>query len=166
LATQARANLRSGLDKKALAKRFFDARLISFLDFDSRDEVIDALIGLLDGQGKLPDRQAFHQAIYQREELVSTGIGGGVAFPHAKMGGLVDFFVAVGIQKKKGVEWNALDKAPVRIVFLIGGPDNQQSVYLQILSMITSAVKDPELRKKLLKTNRVEEVSQLFSDCF
>lgn len=143
---------------------YLDSRLISFLDEQTRDEAIDALIDRLDEAGKLPDKQAFRKAIFHREGIVSTGIGMGVAVPHAKMRGLRDFFIAIGIQQKKGIEWNALDKAPVRIIFMIGGPDDQQSEYLQILSMLTSAIRDIDLRKKVLKAAKPEEIFELFSN--
>lgn len=142
---------------------YLNARLISFLDVDTRDEAIVELVSLLEKEGKLPDKEAFRKAIFQREEIVSTGIGMGVAVPHAKMKSLKEFFIAVGIQQKKGLEWNALDKAPVRIIFMIGGPDDRQSEYLQILSMLTSAIRDTELRKKLLKAVSASEVFELFA---
>jgi PTS system nitrogen regulatory IIA component len=143
---------------------YFDTRLICFLEEETRDEAIDALLELLDDEGKLPDKQAFRKAIYHREGIVSTGIGMGVAVPHAKMSGLREFFIAIGIQKKKGIEWNALDKVPVRIIFMIGGPDDKQSEYLQILSLLTSAIRDVELRKQLLKAAKPEEVFELFAN--
>jgi PTS system nitrogen regulatory IIA component len=144
------------------AADYLDARLVQFLDVSTRDEAIDALIELLDKQGKLPNRKQFRQAIFQREQLVSTGIGMGVAVPHAKLAELRRFFIAIGIQRIKGIEWNALDKAPVRLVFLIGGPDNRQNEYLQILSQLTSAFKNVELRKELLKAQTPQEVISLF----
>lgn len=143
---------------------YLDSRLISFLDAETRDEAIDILIDHLNEKGKLPDKQAFRKAIYQREKIVSTGIGMGVAVPHAKMRDLKEFFIAIGIQPKKGIEWNALDKAPVRIVFMIGGPDDRQAEYLQILSLLTSAIKDVELRKKMLKASNSDEIFKLFSN--
>lgn len=140
-----------------------DSQLISFLDVETRDEAIDVLIDLLDQSGKIPNKKRFRQAIFDREALVSTGIGMGVAVPHAKLEGFPNFFIAIGIQRKKGLEWNALDKAPVRIIFMIGGPDNKQSEYLQILSQLTSAIRDVELRKALLKADSSQEVLHLFS---
>ena len=80
------------------------------------------------------------------------------------MKNIQQFFIAIGIQQNKGIEWNALDKAPVRIIFMIGGPDDKQTEYLQILSMLTSAIKDVELRKKLLKATSTQEVFELFSN--
>jgi PTS system nitrogen regulatory IIA component len=141
---------------------YLDARLIAFLDVGTRDDAIDQLIDLLSDEGKLPDRKQFRSAILHREQLVSTGIGMGVALPHAKLSQLDDFFIAIGIQRKKGIEWNALDKAPVRLIFLIGGPDDRQSEYLQILSRLTTAIKDMDLRKEMLQSESVEKVLALF----
>jgi PTS system nitrogen regulatory IIA component len=142
---------------------YLDSRLIAFLDVDTRDGAIDALVDLLDVEEFLQDAKGFRKAIFDREELVSTGIGMGVAIPHAKLKTLPDFFIAIGIQKKKGLEWNALDKAPVRLIFMIGGPENKQTEYLQILSLLTAAIRDVDLRKKILNAESSAEVLALFS---
>lgn len=142
---------------------YLDPSLVTLLDATSRDEAIDTLIHLLEGEKKLPNKALFRKAIFHREDLVSTGIGMGVAIPHAKMDGLSDFFIAIGIQQKKGLEWNALDKAPVRLIFMIGGPENKQTEYLKILSQLTSAIREVELRKALLQATSKEDVLKLFS---
>jgi len=82
--------------------------------------------------------------------------------PHAKLTGLSRFFIAIGIQSKKGIDWNALDKAPVRLVFLIGGPEGRQTEYLKILSQLTSAIKDLDLRREILQMQTGEDVIALF----
>jgi nitrogen PTS system EIIA component len=142
--------------------RYLDPECIAFLDLSLRNEAIEALIDLLDRKGKLFDKQAFRKAIFDREELISTGIGMGVAVPHAKLSGFADFFIAIGIQQKRGLEWNAIDHAPVRFIFLIGGPDCRQTEYLQILSHLTSAIKEPDLRKTLLHATTAEEILHAF----
>lgn len=141
---------------------YLDSRLIAFLDVGDRDGVIHALVDRLDRLGKLPDKEAFRRAIFEREKLVSTGIGMGVALPHAKFKGFPDFFIAIGVLAKQGVDWHALDQAPVRLVFMIGGPDDKQTQYLQILSQLTSVIRDPDFRKKLLHAETIEEVFHLF----
>jgi PTS system nitrogen regulatory IIA component len=143
---------------------YLDSRLIAFLNADSRDEAIYSLVDLLNEEGYLSNKETFCNAIFEREQLVSTGIGMGVAIPHAKLKELTDFFIVIGIQQaKKGIDWNALDKAPVRLVFMIGGPDDKQTEYLQILSLLTSAIRDVDLRKKLLNAQSSEEALALFS---
>ncbi|MBI2812275.1 MAG: PTS sugar transporter subunit IIA [Candidatus Melainabacteria bacterium] len=144
---------------------YLDERLVLFLDADSRDDALDQLVRLLEKEGRLKNTKAFHDAILEREKIVSTGIGLGVAIPHAKLRGYEDFFIAIGIQAKQGIEWNALDAAPVRLVFMIGGPDNKQTEYLKILSHLTMAIKNEERRKKLLKTYDAQEVIALFAGC-
>lgn len=121
------------------------------------------IVERLDASGKLKNRQEFYQAILDREKLVSTGIGMGVAIPHAKLATYTDFFIAIAILPK-GVDWRALDGAPVRLVFMIGGPSDKQTEYLQILSSLTGALKDEERRKKLLTLNSPPDIIKLFND--
>ena len=144
---------------------YLDERLVLFLNADSRDDALDQMIDVLCRAGKLKNRDRFHAAILEREKIVSTGIGLGVAIPHAKLEGYEEFFIAIGIQVEKGIEWNALDGSLVRLIFMIGGPDNRQTEYLRILSHLTLAIKNEERRKKLLKTVDAREVVGLFADC-
>lgn len=139
-----------------------DRKLVIFLDVATRDEALQVLIENLAARNKLHDQQAFHDAIMKREKIVSTGIGMGVAIPHAKLPDYDDFFIAIGILQK-GVDWQALDNTPVRLILLIGGPDDKQTEYLQILSKITMALKDEERRKKMLTLNSPEALIDLLS---
>lgn len=100
-------------------------------------------------------------AVNAREQIVSTGIGVGVALPHAKLRGLPRFFVVIGVLPQ-GVDWDALDGAPVRIVCLIVGPDDRPALYLQLLSKLTWILKDEERRKKILNLSQAEEIVKLF----
>lgn len=141
--------------------KYLDPRLVVFLEVDSRDEAIQMLVDAIDRAGKLQDKDAFYDAIIEREKIVSTGIGMGAAIPHAKLADYDDFFMAIGVLRK-GVDWNALDGAPVRIIFMIGGPDDKQTEYLQILSSLTQAIKDERIRKKMLTLNSAEDMIELF----
>ncbi|MDE3055338.1 MAG: PTS sugar transporter subunit IIA [Verrucomicrobiota bacterium] len=137
--------------------------MILFLDVETREEAIDALVNCFDATGRLPSKEAFRAAVFYREKLVSTGIGVGVAIPHAKIKSCTQFSIAIGIQRQKGIEWESIDLSPVRLIFLIGGPEDRQSDYLQLLSQLTSAVKNIEVRKALLKATHVDQVLELFS---
>ena len=141
---------------------YLDERLVVFLDVDHRDEALAALVSRLESEGRLHDKEIFYHAILEREQIVSTGIGMGVAIPHAKLAGYPDFFIAIGIQHRAGIEWNALDGLPVRLIFMIGGPENKQTEYLKILSSLTMAIKDEERRKKLARAKTAQEVVALF----
>lgn len=140
--------------------------VICFLEETTRDQALEKLVNVLEDAGEIADKGAFLKAIIKREKIVSTGIGMGVAIPHAKLPSFNHFFLAVGLQKTKdGIEWDALDGAPVRLIFMIGGPANQQTEYLKILSRLTAAIKDEDRRKKLLSSTSREEVIVLFEGC-
>lgn len=141
---------------------YLDIDLVVFLNAESRDDALQTLVEELSKSRKLPEKKTFFKAILEREKIVSTGIGMGVALPHAKLKDLKEFFIVIGIQKNQGLDWKAIDKAPVRIIFMIGGPDDRSSEYLQILSSLTKGIKDEEVRKKLLKASTSEEVIKLF----
>lgn len=140
----------------------FDPALVFFLNSATRDEALQTMVDKLVSVVKLMDRKSFYDAIMDRERIVSTGIGMGVAIPHAKLPDYDHFFIAIGILQK-GVEWHALDQAPVRLIFMIGGPDDKQTEYLQILSRLTVALKDEERRKKMLTLHSPESIVELFN---
>jgi len=140
---------------------YLDPRLVAFLDVDTRNEAIETLVNMIHQTGRLQDKYAFYEAIIEREKIVSTGIGMGAAIPHAKLTFYDDFFIAIGIIRK-GLDWNALDGSPVRIIFLIGGPDDKQTEYLLILSKLTQVIKDEQIRKKMLTLNSPEDMIELF----
>ncbi len=142
---------------------YLEPNLVSFLDVETRDEALKAMVDLLDTGRKLKDKEKFHQAIIARENIVSTGIGMGVAIPHAKLPDYDNFFIAIGLLQK-GIEWNALDGAPVRVIFMIGGPDDKQTEYLLILSNLTQKIKDEGIRKKLLTLKSQEGIIELFKE--
>jgi nitrogen PTS system EIIA component len=141
--------------------RYMDPRLIVILNAGSRDETLHQLVHHIYEAGKIPDEEVFFNAIFEREKIVSTGIGMGVAIPHAKLPTYDQFFIALAVLQKP-VDWHALDGAPVRIVFMIGGPDDKQTEYLQILSSMTQAIKDDERRKKLLTMQQPGAMIELF----
>ena len=141
--------------------RYLNKNSLKLLDVSNRDEAIEALVDGLDSMGILKKKEKFYQAIIDREKIVSTGIGMGVAIPHAKLPLYNDFFIILGILQT-GVDWNAIDGSPVRIIFMVGGPDDKQTQYLQILSALTMAVKDEERRKRILQVKTSEEVIELF----
>ncbi|MEZ5314984.1 MAG: PTS sugar transporter subunit IIA [Chlamydiales bacterium] len=144
-----------------LISNYLSAALVKFLDVNHRDAALASLVNSLHEEGKLKDKEAFHHAILEREAIVSTAIGMGVAVPHAKLSEYQTFFIAIGIHLK-GLSWDALDGVPVRLIFMIGGPDDRQTEYLQLLSRLTLAIKDEERRKKLLQFTNPEDIIALF----
>ncbi len=142
---------------------FIQEGVVCFLEAESRDKALDQMVETLADVGDLGDKVEFREAIYKREKIVSTGIGMGVAIPHAKLPTFNRFFLAVGLLKsKEGIKWDTESTPPVRLIFLIGGPANRQTEYLNILSLLTAAIKDEDRRKNLINSRTKEEVLALF----
>lgn len=143
--------------------KYLSPELVLFLNADSRDKALYALVELAHAKNKVTNVDEFYEAIIDREKIVSTGIGMAVAIPHAKLPSYEDFFIAIAILGN-GVDWNTIDDSAVRLIFMIGGPDDKQTEYLQILSGITSAVKDEERRKKMLLSSSPKEIIELLEE--
>lgn len=141
---------------------YLDQMLVCFLDTHTRDEALLSLVESLAHARQLKDPSSFYRAVIEREKIVSTGVGQGVAIPHAKLSGCDRFFIAVGIQQGIGLDWGALDGAPVRLIFLIGGPDDRPTEYLNLLSGLTFAAKDEHRRRQLFQAQHPQEVVDLF----
>jgi PTS system nitrogen regulatory IIA component len=130
---------------------------VFFIEKTDRMSVLTELAAKSLALGHVKDPDDFHQAVIERESLMSTGIGLGVAIPHAKLPSIDDFFVATAVLKHP-VEWDAIDRQPVRVVFLIGGPEGSQGAYLQLLAQIMLVIKDGERLKKLKTATTPGEV--------
>jgi nitrogen PTS system EIIA component len=139
---------------------YVDERLVLFLEATSKEAVLEKLVDAAVSVKELPARDRLYQAILDRERLVSTAIGMGVAIPHAKLPIYSDFFMVVGVLHK-GIDWGAMDDSLVRLVFLIGGPDNKQTEYLKLLSSITISMRNEQLRRRLMTATTPEAVATL-----
>lgn len=141
---------------------YLDNRTITFLNVSTVKEAIEELVHVLDKADKLRDKEEFHKAILKRENILSTGIGLGIAVPHARLTSCKFFFIAIGIQKSKGIEWNSIDELPVNLIFMIGCPVNRHLEYLNILADLTWILKNPEKREAILKATTEDQVIDLF----
>lgn len=134
---------------------------IVFLDTKEMQETVTELTDKAFEMKRIADKSVFLDAVLERESLVSTGIGLGVALPHVKLPEIEEFFIVVGINND-GIDWDAIDRMPVSAVFLIGGPDNNQKKYLQIIAKLMLLIKNSDRRAKLLSAKEAIDVVRLF----
>ena len=136
---------------------------VVFLETIDMVDTIEVLTENTINNQKIKDKESFKNAVLEREELVSTGIGLGVALPHTKSKDIEEFFIVIGINKE-GIDWDAIDRNPVGIVFLIGGPEaeDSQKEYLQIVSKLMLLIKNKERRISLLNSENAQEIADIF----
>ena len=113
------------------------------------DEVIAELVELLVRAGKVKDRDVVLDALYEREAKGSTGIGGGVAIPHARHADIDGVVLAAGVSRDD-IEFFAADGEPVYVVFLLMGTPERPELNVEALADIAGIVQFPGLYEKLL----------------
>jgi mannitol/fructose-specific phosphotransferase system IIA component (Ntr-type) len=124
-------------------------------------ELIDLLTGL--GRIKAPDRDSILSSLKQREETMSTGIGFGIAIPHASSDRIEEVVAAFG-RSSSGIEFDALDNAPVKFVVLFIVPKNQFQTHLRTLASIAKFLNDRSTRESLANAQSAEEILSIFRD--
>ena len=124
-------------------------------------ELIDLLVGL--GRINPADRDSILASLKQREETMSTGIGFGIAIPHASSDHVNDVVAAFG-RSSQGIEFDALDNAPVKFVVLFIVPKNQFQTHLRTLASIAKFLNDRSVRESLGTAQSAEEILAIFRD--
>ena len=122
-------------------------------------ELIDLLVKL--GKIKPADRDSILASLKQREETMSTGIGFGIAIPHCSSDRLNEVVAAFG-RSSEGIEFDALDNAPVKFVVLFIVPKNQFQTHLRTLASIAKFLNDRSVRDNLSKATSRDEILSIF----
>ncbi len=142
-----------------LAERISPAAIECAFRADGKQEAIAGLVGMLDRAYGPLDQRAIVRAVLNREELISTGVGGGVALPHARSEAVRDVLVGVGIAPA-AVDFDAQDGQAVRIFFMIVGPLDRmlQRTQLEVEARISMLLKSEGFCEALLGCSGAEDV--------
>ena len=132
------------------------------MDLSSTDKngVIDELVNQLDKAKKLNDVSVFKEAIYNREAQSTTGIGEGIAIPHAKVAAVDTPAIAFG-KSKAGVDYQSLDMQPAHLFFMIAAPEGGAQTHLDALAKLSGILMDDKVREDLLNATSPQEVLQI-----
>ena len=124
---------------------------------NSKDEILCEMLDLLEKSGKINDKKAVLNALIEREKSMSTGLGNGIALPHARTDAVKEISVAIGI-KKGGVDFASLDGKPAFIFVMIASPSSGQAPHMQVLSAVSGALMQEDIKTKLLEATTADEV--------
>lgn len=144
--------------------KFCDETLIEFaLSGTTKDAVIEELVELVSKSNMVTDRDALLADIKERENLVTTGVGYGVAFPHAKTKAVKGIVIAFG-RSEAGVEFDAMDHKPVRLFYLIAAPEDAIGAHLNVMARLSFLMKSEANREKLTNASSPGEVLELMDN--
>jgi mannitol/fructose-specific phosphotransferase system IIA component (Ntr-type) len=108
----------------------------------------------------IPEKDTVFQAAMDREKIMTTGVGRQVAIPHCKVKDGKEFSIAFGISES-GIDFDAIDNQPVKIIFLLVGPEDNPGMHIRLLSRISRLISKEALRDKLLQVNEADAAYQL-----
>lgn len=129
----------------------------------SKEEAIDHLIDLMVKGGNITDREEYKKGILAREATGTTGIGGGIAIPHAKNKAVSKPGLA-SMTVPEGVDYDAMDGKPSDVFFMIAAPAEGSDLHLEALARLSTILMDPEFKENLLHAKTKEEYLRLIDE--
>lgn len=148
-----------------LANLLSESQIIPEMASNERWEAIRELVDCLVDAGKIEkaDREDVLQSIRQREETMSTGIGFGIAIPHASSSKVSDVVAAFG-RSTAGIPFDSLDGEPVNFIVLFVVPKDQFQTHLRTLAAIAKFLNDKTVREELTKSPTPQDILQVFEN--
>ena len=131
------------------------------LEGSSKNDIIDSMIDLVATSPKVLDKEKVRKAIFEREKIMSTGVGNGFAIPHGKTDAVSDIVAAFAVTEDP-IDYESLDEKPVRLVFLLVGKDNLVGPHIKLLSRISRLMNKEDFRRRLLDMNSPGEILESF----
>lgn len=129
------------------------------MDIDAREKIaaIKEMVDYLAAKKLVTDGEALMNALAKRENLESTGIGDGIAIPHARTGAVKDLLLAFA-RSQEGVDFSAIDGKPSHLIFLIASPEDKKSEYIMALAKISRLLRRQQVRNLLKHARNAQEV--------
>lgn len=127
------------------------------LKSETKEDIIEELIDVLDEAGQVRDKDKLLQAILERENIRSTGIGEGLAVPHAKSNGVDKLVVSIG-KPKEPIDFQSIDGKKVNFIVLMGSPADQAGPHIQALARMSRLMVKPEFREDINQSVTAREV--------
>jgi fructose-specific phosphotransferase system IIA component len=135
--------------------------IVTGLEGDSKDDIIEKMVDLVGTSPKVLDIDKVRKAIFERERIMSTGVGNGFAIPHGKTDAVSDIVAGFAVTERP-IDYESLDEKPVRLVFLLVGKDNLVGPHIKLLSRISRLMNKEEFRRKLLEQPSPADILELF----
>ena len=129
----------------------------------SKQQALDALIDTIAKVGAVTDPKALHDAILAREQIMSTGIGSGVAVPHVRIEAVTQPTLAIGISPE-GIPFDASDNQPVTVTVLFAMPPDTNKLYLGLLAQVMVALKNQNFLERLLTSKDTQEIATMLNE--
>lgn len=129
----------------------------------SKNEVLRELVDVLVVDRCVSDADEVLRAVMDREAVLSTGIGNGIALPHGKSTACGELSIAAGVARDP-IAFDALDGEPVQLLFMLVGPEREAGPHIKVLGRISRLLRQPEFRQRLVESRDSEEFLQVLRE--
>lgn len=153
-------NVKPSLERMALLRDALVQERVCMLEATTKDAALREMIDILSTCPNIEDKPDLTRAVFERETLMSTGIGCGLAVPHVRLSSVSKMTMAVGISREGISDYASLDDSPVHLIFLIAAREGNHTEYLRLLAAISSRAKD--IKGRLLACEDAEAFCQIF----
>lgn len=126
---------------------------VKLLNCKTKNEALESLIDCLAAAPEVKDRDELKCEVFERENLMSTGIGCSIGVPHVRLESVKDLVVAIGVNDQDIHDYQSLDDQPVRIVCMVAARSDQHAQYLKTLAAISTLMKSQAVRDALLNAD-------------
>lgn len=135
------------------------------MEIRSREKIaaIKELVNHMVANKFVDDGEKFRNALAKRENLESTGIGDGIAIPHARTNAVRDLILAFA-RSPEGVDFSSIDGKPSHLIFLIASPDSKKSEYILALAKISRLLRKKPVREQLRNANNPDEILNIIKN--
>ncbi len=145
-----------------MLKNLFSAADIVIYDSGNKSDVLHALADIVSAKPEVTSKEEVLEGIFHREQLMSTGIGRGIAIPHVRLASVTGIVMAVALVKNGITDYESLDDMPVKLVFMILSRVDQHGEHLKLVSQLSQKLKDSTLRERLMESVTSEELFDAF----
>ena len=136
---------------------------IAFIEASTKEEAFFQLADLMATSPQVHNRDQLLEHLFEREELMSTGIGLGIGVPHVRLNSVDDLVVAFGICREAIVDYQSLDDHPIRLIAMIAANAGQHAKHIRALSTVTGVLKDEATRIAVLAAETTDRAYQLLT---
>lgn len=135
--------------------------ILANLKVKSKEDLIETMVNVLSGEVDDEQLEEIRKSVFEREKIMSTGVGKNLAIPHGKVKSIKKYFASFAILKDP-IEFDSIDGEPVSMVFLLAGPEAKNSVHIKLLSRISRLMNSTTFRDSLAECSTPQEIYDTF----
>lgn len=137
--------------------------ILADLHVENKEELLHKMVDVLKHQVNEIQLAEIRESVFEREDIMSTGVGKSLAIPHGKVNSIKKNYASFAVLKDP-IEYNSIDKKPVKIAFLLVGPTDRNKIHIKLLSRISRLMNSVSFRETLSECKTAEEIYEAFHD--